>query len=206
MQNKAFRNERAGRLPVPVEEGVEAVRHLGHGDFALEDVADVDMRAVGILVDLVLHFDRASAEGGSAEEAARVAIDEHVALREIAGRLAFHAGIGAGGAGGGGVPLHLAFTDKLPDGPFRIEHDDVADAGEAELRAEAGAADVERGGRAQDFAIMPDDDNAFAALAADADAALEDGADGDALGVGENLRRDGIIGTLPLCSIIFVAS
>ena len=133
-----------------VEQVVKALGVRGHRNAALQDVADMDVLAVGFLVDLVLHFDRASAESGAAEKAARVAINQNIALLEIAGRLALHAGIGAGGAGGRGVPLHLAFADKLPDGAFRVEDDDVADGREAELRAEAGAADIERGGRAPD--------------------------------------------------------
>src|ERR1019366_6283328 len=98
----------------------EALGVLGRRDLALEDVPDMEVWAVSQLVDLVLHFNRASAESGAAENAARVPINQDVALFEIAGRLAFHAGIATGGAGGRGIPLHLAFTDKLPDRPFRI--------------------------------------------------------------------------------------
>jgi len=69
------------------------------------------------------------------------------------------------------------------------------------LRAEARPADVERGGCAPNRggpAQVADQNNPFAALATNADAALEDGADGDALGVLENLGRDGVVGALAL--------
>ena len=65
--------------------------------------------------------------------------------------------------------------------------------------SETGAADVERGGRPPDgggAAQMPDQDDAFTALAANADSALEDRANGHALGILKNLRRNGIVGTL----------
>ncbi len=43
---------------------------------------------------------------------------------------------------------------------------------------------------------MPDQDDAFAALAAEADAAFDDRANGHALGIGQNFRRDGVVRAL----------
>jgi hypothetical protein len=48
---------------------------------------------------------------------------------------------------------------------------------------------LQTGGGAAEVA---DHDDALPALAADADAALDDGADGDALGIEKNFSRDGI--------------
>jgi hypothetical protein len=72
-----------------------------------------------MLVDLVLHFDGASAEGGPAEEAAGVAVNEDGVLLKLAGGFAFDAGVLAGGSGGGGVPFDFAAADELSDGRLR---------------------------------------------------------------------------------------
>jgi hypothetical protein len=174
-------------------------RSLGAGQqFPRRDGPAVQLR-VGVFP---LH-DRGPLERDAGEQPLGLGVAEdagHAPERRRPGRL----GVAADGPGGDGhVPAQCegAGLAEGLDGAGVVEDEDEVGQLEAYLAAEAGAARGDGGGRAPAAVGEARDDEARAEARGAEEASLDDGQDGEALGVSEDRRRYDFLGTEGLARV-----
>lgn len=159
--------------------------------------------AVHLFVGVAALDDGGPLEGDAGEEALGLGVAED-AGDAPQGRGTGSLGVAADGPGGqGDVAAQSEGTGlgKRLDGLGVVEDEDKVGQLEADLAADAGTAGRDGAGGAPGAIGEPGDDEAATEAAGTDEAGLEDGDDGEALRVGEDRRRDDLVGAKSLARV-----